>query len=698
MENIGLALANLLLGLSFFLYAKYNWRVSTPIALIKNNLSWLYLSISVAYLFSFVMYGFYNLPNGEIHNIIEQIILLNSAFVFYFLLTILLTLHMPSKPRKARALSLIPAAIYALFTFQWPYFSYIDFILIPTIAILIVSIFKMYDLNKNKQLLLGMICLFSLSILTLLQNYFVTIENPLFFMIYIPLCLLSSFGLYRGLGLYAQHINKMGIYHVVGNNHLNRLTVTSLFQIYYPKTIEDTKEIVKQLKNHGKMHSFQSRGYSIGSQHLIENGILIDTKKMNKVEFFDSVNGVVKTGPSMSWHQLLSYLNRAQKDNPYAWMPKQIPSHFLDYSIAGSVSANIHGNNLLCSPLIKDIDAIDLINISGEAQRIHRKANDELFKLVVGGYGLFGLITGVELKLSKKLILKRKVQAISIKDLFSNINDHIQAGCLNFEVTLNTDDSSSDFLQTGLVSSYFPVEADPKTIQFETYHDSYLDKTMYKENLHLFKNNKNEKIKLKNDLIERKNELYYWSNQITPYCPVEKNLHIVNLFFPEYKNHFLIKQKYYIPMENIHLFLNKMSSHKICHEFNLINATLSITKKDEESFLFWSKQDYAALDLSFHISQSTQSLINIKEYLIEITDLAIYFNGNFDLGYTQCFEKDQLLNCYPQMPDFLNLKLKHDPNEMIQSNWYQSIKKTIYGTRVESSYLISHPPLLQKRK
>ena len=698
MENIGLALANLFLGLSFFLYAKYNWKISTPIPLLKNNVTWLYLSISVTYLVSFFMYGFYNLPNGEIHNVIEQVILLSSSFIFYFLLTIIFTLHMPSKPRKARALSLIPAVIYALFTFQWSYFSYVDFILIPTIAVLGYHIYSMYRLNKNKQLLFGIVSLFSLSALTFLQNHFVTIENPFFFMIYIPLSLLCSIGLYRGIGLYIQYINKTGIYNVIGNNYLNHLTPTSLFQIFYPRTPEEIKEIFKQVKNYSKMVSFQSKGYSIGSQHLIENGVLINAKKINKVEFFDSVNGFIKTGPSMSWHHLLSYLNRAQKDNPNAWMPKQIPGHFLDYSIGGSVSANTHGNNLLCSPLIKDIDAIDILGFSGEVQRIHRKANDELFKLVVGGYGLFGFITGIELKLSKKLILKRKVETILIKDLPSDINKHIQTGCLNLELELNTDESSNDFLQTGILSSYFPVEADPKTIQFEAYHDSYFDKSTYRENLFLLKNNKTEKLKLKNDLIKSKNELYYWSNQIVPYCPVEKHLPIVNLLFPEYKNYFLIKHKYYLPIDNIHLFLNKVSSHKICREFNLISATISVTKKDEESFLFWSNQDYVALDLNFHIPQSIQSLINIKEYLIDLTDLAIYFNGSFDLGHMQCFEKNQLLKCYPQMPDFVNLKLKHDPNEMIQTDWYQSIKKIIYGSKTEISNLSIQPPLLQKRK
>jgi hypothetical protein len=33
--------------------------------------------------------------------------------------------------------------------------------------------------------------------------------------------------------------------------------------------------------------------------------------------------------------------------------------------------------------------------------------------------------------------------------------------------------------------------------------------------------------------------------------------------------------------------------------------------------------------------------------------------------------KDQILACYPQFPEFLRMKQKYDPKEIIQSDWYR---------------------------
>jgi hypothetical protein len=697
MENIGLALTNLFLGLACVLYAKYSWKVHTPIPLLRNNVTWLYVSVSVMCMLCFFMFGFYNLPDGEIHLFIEQSILLSSSFVVYFILAIVFTLKMPSKPRKARALLLIPTLLYALFTFQWSTFTYTNIIMMPCLAALCYFMTKMYLGNKNRQLFLGILSVGLIATFTLFQNYLVKIENPFFFMLYLPAVLLTSFTLYRGLALFLNLSNKSGLIHSVANNHLNYLTSTSIIQELSPKTTEEAQEIFKHNKKISKILSCQSSGYSIGGQHLIENGVIINTQKLNKVEFFDSVNGLIKVEPSMSWHELLSYLTRAQKDNPNAWMPKQIPTEFLDYSIGGAVSANTHGNNLFTLPLIKDIASIDLVTLTGEILRVHRKANQELFKLAIGGYGLFGLITGVEFNLSKKRILQRKVELLSIKELPNEITKHTQAGCTHFEFILNTNELEQDFLQTGILSSYLPIEADPKTIQFEPYHQSILEIQTFKENLYMLENNKSHKIKLQHETLKSKNELFYWSNNIVPYFPLESKLKLVNLLFPEYKDYHLIKHEYYIPVTQINTFLNKLSSHKICREFNLIQARITITKKDEESFLFWSSQDYLALELSFNTPNSMQSLSHIKDYLLELTELSIHCQGSFSLGFMQCYEKNHLLHCYPQMPDFLNLKLKHDPSEIFQSNWYQSIKKMIYGTKAETPYLSISPKQIQKR-
>ena len=37
--------------------------------------------------------------------------------------------------------------------------------------------------------------------------------------------------------------------------------------------------------------------------------------------------------------------------------------------------------------------------------------------------------------------------------------------------------------------------------------------------------------------------------------------------------------------------------------------------------------------------------------------------------------------CYPQMPEFLKLKRKYDPDELFQSEWYRHYKRMYFGDK-----------------
>jgi len=58
-----------------------------------------------------------------------------------------------------------------------------------------------------------------------------------------------------------------------------------------------------------------------------------------------------------------------------------------------------------------------------------------------------------------------------------------------------------------------------------------------------------------------------------------------------------------------------------------------------------------------------------------LIDCSIEFSGSFYLTYHRWATRKQILACYPQFVDFLKLKMKLDPNEVFQSDWYRYIKK-----------------------
>ena len=66
-----------------------------------------------------------------------------------------------------------------------------------------------------------------------------------------------------------------------------------------------------------------------------------------------------------------------------------------------------------------------------------------------------------------------------------------------------------------------------------------------------------------------------------------------------------------------------------------------------------------------------EGLERSAEAFRRLIDRAIERGGSFYLTYHRWATAEQLDACYPQLRDFLRLKLEHDPREVFQSEWYR---------------------------
>ena len=66
-------------------------------------------------------------------------------------------------------------------------------------------------------------------------------------------------------------------------------------------------------------------------------------------------------------------------------------------SLAGALSCNAHGRGLTLGPISQQVESFDLMDHTGEIRRCSRSENSELFRLAIGGYGLFGVISRITL-------------------------------------------------------------------------------------------------------------------------------------------------------------------------------------------------------------------------------------------------------------------------------------------------------------
>jgi hypothetical protein len=76
--------------------------------------------------------------------------------------------------------------------------------------------------------------------------------------------------------------------------------------------------------------------------------------------------------------------------------------------------------------------------------------------------------------------------------------------------------------------------------------------------------------------------------------------------------------------------------------------------------------------LTVHTSSGIEASARSFRGLI---DLAIARGGSYYLTYHKFARPEQVLACYPQFKQFLDLKRRDDPAERFQSDWYRYYRK-----------------------
>jgi hypothetical protein len=74
---------------------------------------------------------------------------------------------------------------------------------------------------------------------------------------------------------------------------------------------------------------------------------------------------------------------------------------------------------------------------------------------------------------------------------------------------------------------------------------------------------------------------------------------------------------------------------------------------------------------NLHVEHTPSAISRVADTFRALIDLAIDHGGSYYLAYHRWARPDQVLACYPQMPEFLSLKREYDSGELFQSEWYR---------------------------
>ncbi len=453
------------------------------------------------------------------------------------------------------------------------------------------------------------------------------------------------------------------------NDVHSQLNRTRVRELLVPRTRDELAEIVRSASQKGLPISLSGCRHSMGGQQFATDSICIDTRSLDRVISFDQERGLIEAEAGIQWPELIRSYLAAQRDRAKQWGIAQKQTGADTFTLGGSLSSNVHGRGLTMKPLISNIESFTLINADGKLIRCSRDENQELFRVAIGGYGLFGLIDSVTLRLVPRQKLRRVVEIIRAGDLATRFEERIAQKFLYGDFQFSVDEKSQEFLQRGVFSCYQPIdEREPIVAEKKLRDDDWLDL------LRLAYTDREKAFKRYSDYYLSTNGQTYWSDtsQLSAYLPnyAQKLREQIGG-----EQSSLIITEIYVPRADLSDFLAQAAELLRSNHTIVIYGTVRLIEKDDESFLAWAKESYACIIfnlLTLHTPGGTEASARSFRALI---GLAITRGGSYYLTYHKSAKPEQVMACYPQFKQFLNLKRKYDPTERFQSDWYHYYRK-----------------------
>jgi FAD/FMN-containing dehydrogenase len=184
---------------------------------------------------------------------------------------------------------------------------------------------------------------------------------------------------------------------VVVNDVHSRLNATVVDRIVTIRSTSDARNAIIDAGAAGKAVCMSGGRHAMGGQQFARGGILLDTEAYRGVRHFDRERGLIEVESGIQWPELIAWLLGAQADAGQQWGIRQKQTGADRLSIGGAVASNVHGRGLTLRPFVSDVESLTLIGADGERRTCNRSENADLFRLVCGGYGLFGFVDTVTL-------------------------------------------------------------------------------------------------------------------------------------------------------------------------------------------------------------------------------------------------------------------------------------------------------------
>ena len=454
---------------------------------------------------------------------------------------------------------------------------------------------------------------------------------------------------------------------LIVNDIHSQLNATEVQEIVKPRSAAEAGDAIARARSSGLSVAVAGGRHAMGGQQFAEAGVLVDTRALNRVLALDAEHGAITVEGGIQWPQLLDHLNRVQEGAGRQWGIYQKQTGADRLSIGGALACNAHGRGLNLKPIVQQVEEFDLLDPQGEIRTCSRSSRPELFRLAIGGYGLFGIVTRVRLALRRRVKVRRVVDLAETSTVMERLEERIRDGYLYGDYQFATDSTRDSFLRRGVFSCYQPVPTDTPLTEHPTRFnpEDWARLTFYS---HRYKRRAFDVYSSR--YLKTSGQIYWADWQLSAAYVDNYHADLDRALHAKAKGSEMITELY-VPRPRLAAFMEAARLVLRRHGANVIYGTVRLIERDDETFLAWARERYACVIFNLHVEHTLEAIAAAADTFRALIDLAIDQGGSYYLTYHRWARKDQVERCYPQMREFLALKRRHDPGEVFQSNWYR---------------------------
>ncbi len=449
-----------------------------------------------------------------------------------------------------------------------------------------------------------------------------------------------------------------------------RLTPAQVERVEQVHGVDGLRAVLQDARTRGLKVSISGSRHSQGGQTYSAGGVVLDMRGFNRILAIDPDARTIRVESGATWDEV----QRAIAPHGLALKVMQSSNIF---TVGGTLSANAHGRDIDVMQVVDVVERFRLLLADGRVVEVSSKQNPELFSLVIGGYGLYGVILDVTLRVARDELYEQRAVSMDYKEFPAYFAQHVKpdTSVALLLVRPSIDPAPDSFLRelvavtwrrtgagggTGRAAGRGPFElAEEEHVWRDRFFLGLSRRFTWAKSLRWKLQKQIELGSGETRIVSRNNAMR------PPLAPLE-------LLQYHSRHDTDIIQEYYVPVETFVSFMDRLREILIAGKMNVLSSTVRYVAPNATPALAYAprRPAFAIIQMS-NVGLSADEQAHAQAVTRQLVDAALEYGGTYYLTYQLYPSPEQLHRAYPNARHAFERKRFYDPGELFTSQFYE---------------------------